>query len=172
VAEDLIASKICKPKTLAIRGGSNGGLLVANAYVMRPDLFGAVHCAVPILDMKRYKAMSGAESWIQEFGDPDSGDWSKFLKKYSPYHNIDESVKKYPPILFTTSTRDQRVHPGHARKMTKKLWDLGKGKKWPTYYYENMESGSGGASDAKQYAFMTALAYDFMFKTLSKNAEK
>jgi prolyl oligopeptidase len=172
VAEDLIASKMCKPKTLAIRGGSNGGLLVANVYVMRPDLFGAVHCAVPILDMKRYKAMSGAESWIQEFGDPDSGDWSKFLKKYSPYHNIDESVKKYPPILFTTSTRDQRVHPGHARKMTKKLWDLGKGKKWPTYYYENMESGSSGASDAKQYAFMTALAYDFMFKTLSKNAEK
>jgi prolyl oligopeptidase len=172
VAKDLIASKICKPKTLAIRGGSNGGLLVANMYVMRPDLFGAVHCAVPILDMKRFKAMSGAASWVQEFGNPDTCDWNKFLNKYSPYHNIDESVKKYPPILFTTNTRDKRVHPGHARKMAKKLWDLGQGKKWPAYYYENMESSNGGAADAKQYAFMTALAYEFMFKILSKNAEK
>jgi prolyl oligopeptidase len=171
VAKDLIASKICKSKTLAIRGGSNGGLLVANMYVMRPDLFGAVHCAVPILDMKAYKSMAGAESWVEEFGDPDTEDWVNFLKKYSPYHNIDEAVKKYPAILFTTSSRDERVHPGHARKMVKKLWDMGKGKKWPAHYYENMEI-SGGVEDAKHYAFVTALAYDFMFKTLSKNAEK
>eukprot|EP00934_Nitzschia_sp_Nitz4_P006957 Nitzschia sp. Nitz4//scaffold121_size67750//38071//40463//NITZ4_006071-RA/size67750-augustus-gene-0.123-mRNA-1//1//CDS//3329534360//6947//frame0 len=170
VAEDLIASKVCKAKTLAIRGGSNGGLLVANAYLMRPDLFGAVHCAVPILDLKRYKAMKGTESWAEEFGDPDSSDWDKYLQKISPYHNIDESSKKYPPILFTANTRDPRVHPGHARKMTKKLWEMGQGKKWPTYYYENTESG--GVSDAKQYAFMTALAYDFLYMTLSKNSDK
>ena len=166
VAEDLIASKVCKPKTLAIRGGSCGGLLVANMYILRPDLFGAVHCAVPILDMKRYKAMSGVASWVTEFGDPDTEDWAKFLKRFSPYHNIDETAKKYPPILFTTSTRDERVHPGHARKMVKKLWDFGKGKKWPAYYYESMESSKGRTVDAKQYAFMTALAYDFMFKTV------
>lgn len=144
--------------------------MVANAYLLRPDLFGAVHCAVPILDMKRYKAMMGAESWVQEFGDPDTDDWDKFLKKYSPYHNVDFTMKKYPPILFTANTRDTRVHPGHARKMTRLLWEKGQGKKWPTYYYENM--GSGGATDAKQYAFMTALAYEFLFKTLSKNADK
>jgi prolyl oligopeptidase len=154
---------------LAIRGGSNGGLLVANMYVMRPDLFGAVHCAVPLLDMKRYKVMRDGPGWIEEFGDPDTEDWNNFLQKYSPYHNIDTSNKKYPPILFTASTRDERVHPGHARKMTKKLWDLGKGKKWPVFYYENVE---GGGADATQYAFMTALAYDFMFSTLTRNAEK
>lgn len=153
---------------MAIRGGSNGGLLVANMYVMRPDLFGAVHCAVPILDMKGYKRMAGAESWIHEFGDPDTEDWFKFLKRFSPYHNIDEAVKKYPPILFTTKTKEERAHPGHARKMVKKIWECGKGKKWPAYYYENTESGG----DAKHYAFVTALAYDFLFKTLSKHAEK
>lgn len=171
VAEDLISSKVCKPKTLAIRGGSNGGLLVANMYIMRPDLFGAIHSAVPLLDMKRYKTMGAPSSWISEFGDPDTNDWEEFLQKYSPYHNIDTSNKRYPPILFTTTTQDDRIHPGHARKMTKKLWDLGKGKKWPVYLYESTsEDGSG--TDASQHAFMTALAYDFMFSVLSKNAEK
>lgn len=170
VAEDLIASRICRPKTLAIRGGLNGGLLVANMYVNRPDLFGAAHCAFPILDMRRFKAMAGPESWIEEFGDPDRRDWEKWLKDFSPYHNIDDSVKRYPPILFTTSSRDQRVHPGHARKMVKKLWDLSKGRKWPAYYYEEMEDD--GLDDAKQYAFATALAHDFLYRTLHKNVQR
>ena len=172
VAEDLIASKICKPKTLAIRGGSNGGLLVANAYLMRPDLFGAVHCAVPLLDMKRYKSMMGAESWKEEFGDPDTSDWDAYLKQFSPYHNVDESRKRYPPILFTSNTRDARVHPGHARKMTKLLWEKGRGKRWPTYYYENTGSTGSDVSDAEQYAFVTALAYDFLYRILAKNGTK
>lgn len=172
VAEDLIATNVCKPRTLAIRGGSCGGLLVANMYTMRPDLFGAVHCAVPMLDMKRFKEMSASPTWVNEFGDPDTMDWERFLKKYSPYHNINESEKKNPPILFTTSTKDERVHPGHARKMAKKLWDLGKGKKWPTYFYESTDSSQSADSEAERYAFMTSLAYDFMFKTLQKNAEK
>jgi len=81
--------------------------------------------------------------------------------------DIDRSAD-YPPILVTTSTRDDRVHPGHARKFVKKLWDVGKGK-WPVYYYENIEGGHGGAADAKQSAFMSALAYDFMMSTLKKN---
>lgn len=106
-----------------------------------------------------------------EYGDPTTEDWDKFLHKYSPYHNIDSSVEKYPALLMTTSTRDDRVHPGHARKFVKKLWDLGKDKDWPVYYYENIEGGHGGAANAKQSAFMTSLAYDFMFETLSKNAE-
>ncbi len=169
VGEDLVSSKVCKPSTLAARGGSNGGLLMGMMYVSRPDLFGAIHCAVPLLDMKRFHTLLAGASWMAEYGDPDSSDWEEFLHKYSPYHLIDESNDKYPPMLVTTSTRDDRVHPGHARKMVKKLWDLGesKGKDWPVYYYENIEGGHGGAADAKQSAFMTALAYDFMFDTLT-----
>ncbi|EEC47531.1 predicted protein [Phaeodactylum tricornutum CCAP 1055/1] len=168
VGEHLIEAGICKPKTLAIRGGSNGGLLMGNMYTMRPDLWGAIHCAVPLLDMKRYHTLLAGASWMAEYGDPDTDDW-EFLQKFSPYHNIDPT-EEYPPILVTTSTRDDRVHPGHARKFVKKLWDDGKGK-WPVYYYENIEGGHGGTADAKQSAFMTALAYDFMFDTLAKNAE-
>jgi len=168
VAEDLIATNLCTPSTLACRGGSNGGLLMGNMYTRRPDLFGAIHCAVPLLDMKRYHTLLAGASWMAEYGDPDTSDWEDFLYQYSSYHQIDESVEKYPPILFTTSTRDDRVHPAHARKMVKKLWDLGKDKDWPVYYYENIEGGHGGAADSKQSAFMTALAYDFMWDTLCK----
>lgn len=138
VGEHLVSSGICKPKTLGIKGGSNGGLLVGNMYVMRPDLFGAIHCAVPLLDMKRFHTLLAGASWMAEYGDPDK-DWDDFLYKYSPYQLIDETVESYPPMLVTTSTRDDRVHPGHARKMVKKLWDLGAGKDWPVYYYENIE---------------------------------
>lgn len=168
VGEDLVESKICKPSTLAARGGSNGGLLMGMMYVSRPDLFGAIHCAVPLLDMKRFHTLLAGASWMAEYGDPDSSDWDEFLHKYSPYHLIDEENPKYPPMLVTTSTRDDRVHPAHARKMVKKLWDLGEGKDWPVYYYENIEGGHGGAADAKQSAFMTALAYDFMWDTCCK----
>jgi prolyl oligopeptidase len=105
-------------------------------YTMRPDLFGAVHCAVPLLDMKRFHTLLAGASWMAEYGNPDTDDWDNFLHKYSPYHNIDPSVESYPPMLVTTSTRDDRVHPAHARKMVKKLWDMGKDKDWPIYYYE------------------------------------
>ena len=165
VAEHLIASNICTPKTLAARGGSNGGLLMGNMYVQRPDLFGAIHCAVPLLDMKRYHTLLAGASWMAEYGNPDTEDWS-FMEQYSPYHNIDPRAD-YPPILVTTSTRDDRVHPGHARKFVKKLMDTNPS--WPVYYYENIEGGHGGAADAKQNAFMTSLAYDFMFTTLRNN---
>merc|ERR1719263_861318 len=100
-----------------------------------------------------------------EYGDPET-DWS-YLQRYSPYHTLGPETS-YPPILVTTSTRDDRVHPGHARKFVKKLWDMGEGKDWPVYYYENIEGGHGGAADAKQSAFMSSLAFDFMFKTLSE----
>ena len=166
----MIETGICTSDTLAARGGSNGGLLMGMMYCSRPDLFGAIHCAVPLLDMKRYHTLLAGASWMAEYGDPDTDDWENFLHKYSPYHLIDEETQKYPPMLVTTSTRDDRVHPGHARKMVKKLWDHGKDKDWPVYYYENIEGGHGGAADAKQSAFMTALAYDFMWQTLTKNA--
>lgn len=164
VGEDLVKSNVCTPSTLAARGGSNGGLLMGMMYVLRPDLFGAIHCAVPLLDMKRYHTLLAGASWMAEYGDPDTSDW-EFLQNYSPYHLIDKEAE-YPPLLVTTSTRDDRVHPGHARKMVKKLWDTNAS--WPVYYYENIEGGHGGAADAKQSAFMTALAYDFMWNTLKR----
>uniref|UniRef100_A0A7S1GJZ9 Prolyl endopeptidase n=1 Tax=Cyclophora tenuis TaxID=216820 RepID=A0A7S1GJZ9_CYCTE len=172
VGEDVVQANICQPSTMAIRGGSNGGLLMGNMYNMRPDLFGAIHSAVPLFDMQRYHKLLAGASWMGEYGDPDTDDWDNFLHKYSPYHNIDETNPKYPPMLVTTSTRDDRVHPGHARKLVKKIQDLGNDKDWPIYYYENIEGGHGGAADAKQSAFMTSLAYDFMFSTLVRNAEK
>jgi len=114
---------------------------------------------------------------MAEYGNPDE-DWDAFLKNYSPYHLIDGTMEKYPPMLVTTSTRDDRVHPGHSRKMVKKLWDMAaaggvgddgeRKRNWPVYYYENIEGGHGGAADSKQSAFMTALAYDFMWETLCK----
>jgi len=171
VAEHLVSEGLCTPSTLAIRGGSNGGLLVGNMYTLRPDLFGAVHCAVPLLDMKRYHTLLAGASWMAEYGDPSTSDWDEFLHRYSPYHNIDEGVEKYPPLLVTTSTRDDRVHPAHARKMVKKLWDSHNGKDWVVHYYENIEGGHGGAADAKQSSFMTSLAYDFMWDTLTKNIQ-
>ena len=169
VAKHLIESNVCTPQTLACRGGSNGGLLTGNMLVQAPDLFGAIHIAVPLLDMKRYHQLLAGASWMAEYGDPDTEDWEKFLYKYSPYHNIDASRDKYPATLLTTSTRDDRVHPAHARKMVKKLWDLGEGKDWPVYYYENIEGGHGGAADSKQEAFMTSLAYDFMWRALTNS---
>jgi prolyl oligopeptidase len=134
-------------------------------YTMRPDLWGGIHCAVPLLDMQRYHKLLAGASWMAEYGNPDTDDWV-FLQQYSPYHNLKEGVE-YPPILVTTSTRDDRVHPAHARKFCKRLWDMGVK---DVYYYENIEGGHGGAADAKQSAFMTALAYDFLFDTLTKNA--
>ena len=167
VAEDLITTGIVESsKSMAIRGGSNGGLLVANAYVQRPDLYGAVVCAVPLINMKRYTKLLAGASWAAEYGDPDTDDWDNFLSKYSPYHNIGDAKERatYPPLLVTTSTKDDRVHPAHARSFVKKLRDLGVDNVW---YYENIEGGHGGAADAKQAAFTSALYLDFLYDTLS-----
>ena len=106
---------------LGIRGGSNGGLLMGNMITRRPDLFGAVCCAVPLLDMHRYHTLLAGASWMAEYGDPSTSDWS-YLQQYSAYHNISPSgARTYPPLLMTTSTRDDRVHPYHARSFVKRL---------------------------------------------------
>ena len=112
--------------------------------------------------MRRYHKLLAGASWVGEYGDPDTDDWA-YLQNYSPYHTASPGVD-YPPILFTTSTRDDRVHPGHARKMVSKLVDMGK---TDTYYYENVEGGHGGAADNKQRAFMNVLAYDFLEQALT-----
>jgi len=160
VAKDLVAKGVTSFEKLGIQGGSNGGLLTGNMLVRSPDLFGAIVCQVPLLDMGRFHKLLAGASWMGEYGNPEE-DWS-YLQRYSPYHNLKQDVE-YPPILFTTSTRDDRVHPGHARKMVCKMLDLGKKQ---AYYYENIEGGHGGAADNKQRAFMSTLAYNFLEQKL------
>jgi prolyl oligopeptidase len=161
VAEDLIARKVTTPKHLGAMGGSNGGLLMGNMLTMRPDLFGAIVCQVPLLDMQRYHKLLAGASWMAEYGNPDLPEEWKFVQTFSPYHNVKKDVH-YPRTLFTTSTRDDRVHPGHARKMVAKMKDMGH----DVLYYENIEGGHGGAADNKQAAFMAALAYRFLWNQL------
>jgi prolyl oligopeptidase len=161
IGEDLIARKITSTKHLGIQGGSNGGLLMGVMYTQRPDLWGAVLCEVPLLDMKRYNKLLAGASWMGEYGNPDVAEEWAYISKYSPYQNID-AAKTYPPILFTTSTRDDRVHPGHARKMAAKLLDLGKN----VTYYENIEGGHGGSTNNQQAAFMDAIGYVFLWERL------
>jgi prolyl oligopeptidase len=161
VARDLIAQKITSKPHLGIQGGSNGGLLMGNMTVMYPELFGAVVCQVPLLDMLRYHKLLAGASWMGEYGNPDEPKEAEWLRRYSPYHNVKKDVK-YPRILFTTSTRDDRVHPGHARKMMAKMQEQGH----DVIYYENIEGGHGGAADNKQAAFMSALAYTFLWQQL------
>mmetsp|Transcript_15446 Transcript_15446/g.24039 ORF Transcript_15446/g.24039 Transcript_15446/m.24039 type:complete len:236 (+) Transcript_15446:347-1054(+) len=161
VAEDLIQTKVTSAKKLSVIGGSHGGLIVGNALVHRPDLWGAIVCTVPLLDMQRYNKLLAGASWMAEFGDPDTSDW-EFMQKYSPYHNVD-ATKDYPPILFTGSTRDDRVHPGHARRMCKKLLDM---TKCEAMFYENIEGGHGGAADNRQMARKSSIQFDFLWKKL------
>jgi len=163
VARDLIARGVSTREQLGIQGGSNGGLLVGNMYTLYPDLFGAVVCQVPLLDMKRYTKLLAGASWAGEYGDPDEAKEWEFIQTFSPYHNIDP-LASYPPILFTTSTREDRVHPGHARKMAAALLSADKN----VLYYENIEGGHGGAADNEQAAFMSALAYTFLWKSLNQ----
>lgn len=163
VAKDLIAKNITNPKRLGVQGGSNGGLLTGNMLTQYPELFGAVVIQVPLLDMSRYHKLLAGASWVAEYGDPDKAEEWAYIKTFSPYHLFDEK-KAYPPVLLTTSTRDDRVHPAHARKMMAKLSEAGK----TAYYYENIEGGHGGAANNEQRAYMTALAYEFLWQTLGQ----
>jgi prolyl oligopeptidase len=162
VARDLVTQGVTTPAHLGVQGGSNGGLLTGNVLAQYPDLVGAVVIQVPLLDMRRYSHLLAGASWMAEYGDPDDpADW-EFLRTYSPYHLLDAD-RDYPPVLLTTSTRDDRVHPGHARKVAAWLHDHGK----DVTYYENVEGGHGGAADNAQASFMAALAYRFLAERLA-----
>jgi prolyl oligopeptidase len=163
VAEDLVKRKITSPRHLGIEGGSNGGLLMGAVLVQRPDLFNAVVCQVPLLDMKRYHKLLAGASWMAEYGDPDRPDEWAYISKYSPYQNVKPDVK-YPKVLFTTSTRDDRVHPGHARKMAARMLAQGH----DILYYENIEGGHGGAADNFQRADLMALEFSFLWQQLGR----
>jgi prolyl oligopeptidase len=161
VAEHLIQRKVTSPAHLGIQGGSNGGLLMGVMLTQRPDLFKAVVCQVPLLDMRRFNKLLAGASWMAEYGDPDKPDEWAYISKYSPYQNVSKD-KKYPRVLFMTSTRDDRVHPGHARKMVAKM----KEQSHDVLYYENIEGGHAGAADNKQAAYMWAMAYTFLTREL------
>lgn len=163
VAEDLVTRKITSPKHLGIQGGSNGGLLMGVMLTQRPDLFGAIVCRVPLLDMRRFNRLLAGASWMDEYGNPEKPDEWAYLQKYSPYQNVQKD-QKYPRTLFTTSTRDDRVHPGHARKMVARMKEQGH----DVLYYENIEGGHGGAANNQQAAYMDALAYTFLWETLNR----
>ncbi|MDO5068088.1 MAG: prolyl oligopeptidase family serine peptidase [Propionibacteriaceae bacterium] len=160
VARDLVARGVTTRERLACQGGSNGGLLTGNMLTTYPGLFGAVVIQVPLLDMRRYTKLLAGASWIAEYGDPETSDWD-FIRTFSPYHLLDETVD-YPAVLITTSTRDDRVHPGHARKMAAALEGLGANVR----YWENIEGGHGGAADNAQAARMNALIWTFLNQTI------
>jgi prolyl oligopeptidase len=161
VAQDLVRRGITTVEQLGAQGGSNGGLLMGIMLTKYPELFGALVCSVPLLDMRRFHKLLAGASWVAEYGDPENPDDWEFISKYSPYHNI-STDRRYPPVLITTSTRDDRVHPGHARKMTAALEAAGH----PVHYYENIEGGHAGAADNAQTAFKAALVYEFLLQTL------
>jgi prolyl oligopeptidase len=187
VAEDLVAARITRPARLAIQGGSNGGLLVGAVMLQRPDLFGAVSCQVPLLDMRRYHQLLAGASWMAEYGNPDdAAEWA-FIRRYSPYHNVPPApaaagsaaalvagtaasteTRRLPALLITTSTRDDRVHPGHARKFAARLAEFGH----RPLYWENLEGGHGGAADNAQRSLMMALEYTFLWQTASGAAAR
>lgn len=163
VARDLIARGVTSPKTLACAGGSNGGLLVGNMLTQYPELFGAVSCGVPLLDMARYTKLSAGYSWKAEYGDPDvAEDWA-FIKEFSPYHLLEDG-QDYPPVLFWTATSDDRVGPVQARKMAARMQAEGIENVW---FFEDTEGGHSAASDNEQTAFTRALSYRFMWNALT-----
>lgn len=161
VARDLVARGVTTPQRLGIQGGSNGGLLMGVMLTRYPELFGAIVCQVPLLDMYRYHELLAGASWMAEYGDPRVAEEWEFLRPFSPYHNV-RPDRPYPPTLFVTSTRDDRVHPGHARKMVARLRENG----YHVGYYENIEGGHGAASDNKQRAFNWALVFEFLWERI------
>ncbi|HMN69343.1 MAG TPA: prolyl oligopeptidase family serine peptidase [Bdellovibrionales bacterium] len=157
VAEDVKARGISRPEKMGIRGGSNGGLLVGATFVQRPDLYRAVLCEVPLLDMYRYNQLLAGASWEEEYGKPDDPKAGPAIARYSPYQNVKSGVK-YPEVFFTTSTADDRVHPGHARKMVARM----KAQGHKVEYFENMEGGHSAAANLLQRVKMSTLQYTFL----------
>ena len=162
VAEDLVRRGVTSAQHLGAEGGSNGGLLVGNMLTEYPQLFGAIACEVPLLDMKRYTHLDAGASWIAEYGNPDDPKQWAFIKTFSPYQNLHKGTH-YPPVLFYTTTSDDRVGPAQARKMAAKMEGMGIPHVW---FYENTEGGHGAGADNKQSAHMHAMVYDFLWNTL------
>lgn len=162
VAEDLIARKVTAPRHLGIKGGSNGGLLTSVAFTQRPDLFNAVVSSVPLADMLRYHKLLAGASWMEEYGDPEDPKMREVLLKYSPYHNL-KADTTYPEVFYTTSTKDDRVHPAHARKMVAKMKELGH----PVLYFENIDGGHAGSANLKEWVLLASLQFTYLWQKLA-----
>ncbi|MFB6872976.1 prolyl oligopeptidase family protein [Streptomyces sp. NPDC056323] len=165
VATDLVARGITTPAMLGAAGGSNGGLLMGAMLTRYPHLFGAIVAQVPLLDMLRFHKLLAGASWTAEYGNPDNEADLPHLRELSPYHRL-TADRVYPPVLLTTSTRDDRVHPGHARKTAARLHELGH----PVLFHENTGGGHAGASDNEQSAHNEALTHTFLWQHLAPPA--
>ncbi|RAZ73029.1 prolyl oligopeptidase family serine peptidase [Mesorhizobium atlanticum] len=166
VAADLVRRGVTQPRRIAAQGGSNGGLLIANMLTRYPERFGALLCTMPLTDMRRYTKLLAGASWTGEYGDPDKPqDWT-LLRQISAYHAASPG-QPYPPILLATTTRDDRVHPGHARKMAAKLQALG----YPAYFYELSAGGHGHGKDNRERAAFIALGNNFLRGAIGWNAD-
>ncbi len=161
VGEDIIARGLTSPAHLGIMGGSNGGLLMGVMLNQRPDLWNAAVVQVPLLDMLRYHLLLAGASWVDEYGSPEVPEERAFLETISPYQNFDAS-KPYPAPFFVTSTKDDRVHPAHARKMAIRFQEAG----LPFYYFENIDGGHSAAADQVARARRTALEYTYLVRQL------
>ncbi|WP_027467444.1 prolyl oligopeptidase family serine peptidase [Deefgea rivuli] len=163
IAEDLIARGITSPRRLGIQGGSHGGLLVGACLTQRPEIFNAVVCEVPLLDMLRYTELHAGASWVDEYGDPNQAEDYAALAAYSPYQHIKSATEqRYPKVLFTTNSQDDRVHPAHARKMVAKMQALGH----EVLFYENEKGGHRGGVGAQEMASDLARALTFLYQQL------
>ena len=162
VAADLVARGVTTASRIAAEGGSNGGLLIANMLTRHAEKFGALFCTIPLIDMRRYTKLLAGASWIEEYGDPDKPDDWAFLQRISAYH-LAAPGQAYPPILIATTRRDDRVHPGHARKMAAKLQALG----YPAWFYEPAAGGHGYGKDNAERAGFVALGLDFLWEAIS-----
>lgn len=161
VARDLISRKITSPRRLGIQGGSNGGLLMGVSMTQHPELYNAVVCESALLDMIRYPQMPPGASWIGEYGDPADPKVAAYISKYSPYQNIRAGLT-YPEAFFHISTADDRVQPGHTRKMVARLEEKGH----PVLFYENTEGGHGGAADPEQTVHKISIEYTYLYHKL------
>lgn len=166
ISEDLIETGVTSPEKLGIIGRSNGGLLMGAMLTQRPELYNAIDIGVPLFDMKRYNKLLAGASWMGEYGNPDVAEEWEYISQYSPYQNL-EAGQSYPKVLFYTSTKDDRVHPGHARKAAARLDELG----YDFYYYENIEGGHGGTANQDQLAYRTALEYIYFVRQLMGEEE-
>ncbi|MBI3513826.1 MAG: S9 family peptidase [Proteobacteria bacterium] len=161
VAADLVRRGVTRPERIAAEGGSNGGILITNMLTRYPERFGALFCTIPLIDMRRYSKLLAGASWIAEYGDPDDPDDWRFLGAMSAYH-VAAPGKRYPAILLATSRRDDRVHPGHARKMAAKLQAMG----YDAWFYEPAAGGHGYGKDNSERAAFTALGYNFLSRAI------
>lgn len=162
ISEHLIETGLTTSAKLGAIGRSNGGLLMGAVMTQRPRLYGAIVNGVPLFDMKRYHQLLAGASWMGEFGNPDVADEWAYISRYSPYHQL-EAGRRYPKVFFYTSTKDDRVHPGHARKAAARLAELG----YDYLYYENIEGGHGGTANQDQLAYRIALEYAYFLHMLT-----